>query len=132
MMPVQVEVIALLPEGWGVCPTCEVLIAEAEVDKAPSERGLSEYPLEWQEELRRFSEILFDLSLRYGDTVMIRIYDPRSFQGLLRAIRYGIRIYPTFIVAGSQKIAGLDMQPLELALQAAGAVVQAEAGTAPP
>jgi len=113
-----------LPEGWGICLSCEVLIAQAEMDQAPHERGLDEYPPEWQAEFRRFSEVMLDLSLRFGDTVMFRIFDPRSLQGLLKAIRYGIHRYPAFIVNGSKKIIGLDPQPLEQVLLAAGAVAQ--------
>jgi hypothetical protein len=130
MAPVQVEVIMPLPEGWGVCLSCEMLMAQAELDKGPCERGLDEYPPEWLAEFHRFSEGLFDLSLRYGDTVTFRIFDPRSLQGLFKAIRHGIHRYPTFIVRGKQKISGLDTQPLEQALQAAGAILQTEPNVA--
>ena len=58
MAPVQVEVITPLPEGWGVCLSCEMLMAQAELDKGPSERGLDEYPPEWQAEFHRFSEVV--------------------------------------------------------------------------
>jgi len=115
-----------LPEGWGICLSCEMLLAQASLDKAPHERGLDEYPPEWQAEFRRFSELVLDLSLRYADSVVIRIWDPRSLQGLLKAIRYGIHRYPAFVVDRSKKIVGLDPQPLDRALQDAGAVVQIE------
>lgn len=126
MAPVQVEVIMPLPEGWGICLSCEMLMAQAELDQGPCERGLDEYPPEWQAEFRRFSGLMFDLSSRYGDTVMFRIFDPRSLQGLFKAIRHGIRRYPTFIVPGSRKISGLDIEPLKKALEATGAIVQNE------
>jgi len=124
MAPVQVEVIMPLPEGWGVCLFCEMLAAQAGMDKGPHERGLDEYPSEWLAEFRHFSEVMFDLSLRYGDTVIFRIFDPRSLQGLFKAIRYGIHRYPAFIIKGSRKFIGMDTPPLEQALQASGAVVQ--------
>jgi len=109
-----------------MCLSCEVLMAQANLEKAPHERDLDEYPPEWQAEFSRFSEAVLDLSLRYGETVMIRIFDPRSLQGLLKVIRYGIHRYPTFIVEGSRKIVGLDTQSLEQVLQAAGAIVQTQ------
>jgi len=123
MIPVQVEVITPLPEGWGICLTCEALIAQAKMDKAPHERDLDEYPPEWQADYQRFSDVILDLSLRYGDSVMIRIWDPRSLQGLFKAIRYGVHRYPTFIVDRHKKVVGLDTSKLNESLQAAGAVV---------
>ena len=58
---------------------------------------------------------MLDLSARYGDRVLIRIWDPRSMQGLWKSIRYGVRRYPTFIVAG-RKIGGWDRTQLEQTL----------------
>ena len=121
MLPVNVEVITPLPEGWGICVTCEMLIADADIDKPPHERGLDEYPAEWQEEFQRFSDLVLDLSARYDDTVLIRIFDPRSLQGLWKSIRYGVRRYPTFIINGKKKVAGWDVNQIDTALQAAGA-----------
>ncbi|MCJ7433082.1 MAG: hypothetical protein MUO77_06300 [Anaerolineales bacterium] len=124
MTPVQVEVITPLPEGWGICLSCEALIAQAEMDKAPHERGLDEYPPEWQADFQHFSDAILELSLRYEDSVMIRIWDPRSLQGLFKAIRYSVHHYPTFVVDGRRKVVGLDMLQLEQTLQEAGAVAQ--------
>jgi hypothetical protein len=58
---------------------------------------------------------------RYGEGVTIRIFDPRSWQGLLKALRHGVHRYPTFLVEGRTKIAGLDESALERALVTAGA-----------
>ena len=105
---VDIEVISLLPEGWGICQSCEMLMARANLGQSPYERGLDEYPIELQEEFRQLSEFILDLSVRYGDTVMIRIFDPRSLQGLWKSIRYGVRRYPTFVIEKHKKITGLD------------------------
>jgi hypothetical protein len=123
-LPVQIEIITPLPEGWGLCMTCEMLIAHANLDKGPYERGLEEYPPEWQEEFHRFSDLIMDLSARYGNSILIRIFDPRSLQGLWKSIRHGVRRYPTFIVAGGQKISGWDVPILEQTLKKSGAVEQ--------
>lgn len=112
MQPVPIEVIAPLPEGWGICLSCEMLMARANLDKAPSERGLEEYPAEWQQDFHRLSDLILDLAARHGDSVLIRIWDPRSLQGLFKSIRYGVRRYPTFVVAG-HKISGWDTAGLE-------------------
>jgi hypothetical protein len=115
MQPVPIEVIAPLPEGWGICLSCEMLMARANLDKAPAERGLDEYPPEWQEDFHRLSDLILDLAKHYGDSILIRIWDPRSLQGMIRSIRYGVRRYPTFVVAG-HKMSGWDMASLEQTL----------------
>lgn len=100
-----------------MCNPCEMMMAQAEVSQAPYERGLEEYPPEWQADLKRLSAIVYDLADRYKDQVRIRIWDPRSFQGLIRSIRHGVRRYPTFIVNGRQKFSGWDTEKMEKNLQ---------------
>lgn len=116
MPPVTVDVIAPIPEGWGLCQACELMMARADLDQAPPERGLDELPPEWQADFRRLSALIFDLAHRYGDRILIRVYDPRSLQGLVKAVRHGARRYPTFVVAGRTKITGWDVAALEQAL----------------
>ena len=115
MQPVPIEVIAPLPEGWGICLSCEMLLARANLDTPPSERGLEEYPPEWQADFHRLSDWILDLAARYGNSVLIRIWDPRSLQGLWKSIRCGVRRYPTFVVAG-RKISGWNTVQLEQTL----------------
>ena len=121
MNPVQVDVIFPMPEGWGICLSCEMLMARARLDQAPYERGLDEYPPEWQEEFQRLSSIIMSLAEQYQNGILIRIWDPRSLQGLWKAIRYGARRYPTFIVEGRAKVTGWDTNQLEQQIRAAGA-----------
>jgi hypothetical protein len=92
-----------------------MLMARASLDKAPRERTLDEFPSEWQEDFRRLSALILDLATRYGDRLLIRLWDPRSLQGLFKSIRYGVRRYPTFVVAG-RKVAGWDVAQVEQAL----------------
>lgn len=121
MPPVSVDVIAILPEGWGLCNSCELLMARANLDQAPPDRGLDEYPPDWQADFQRLTDLIYNLSDRYGDRVLIRIFDPRSWQGLIKALRHGVRRYPTFVVDGRTKIVGCDEGALEGALATAGA-----------
>lgn len=100
-----------------MCTSCELMISQANLGQAPQERGLDEYPAEFQEEFRKFSSILITLSEHYADKVQIRIWDPRSLQGMVKSIRYGVRRYPTFIVNGRNKFAGWDTSPLEQYIQ---------------
>lgn len=100
-----------------MCTSCEMLMAQANLGKPPHERGLDEYPPEWQEEFQRLSSTIFRLAERYQNQVQIRVWDPRSFQGLLKSIRFGIRHYPTFIVNGQNKYTGWDTGLLEQHIQ---------------
>jgi len=117
-------VISPLPEGWSLCVSCEMLIARANLDKPPYDRGLDEYPPEWQEDFRRLSALIFDLAARYGDSISIQLFDPRSVKGLIKSIQYWVHHYPSIIVAGSEKVVGWDIAHLKEALQAAGAIEQ--------
>ena len=92
-------------------------MARANLDQAPHERGLDEYPPEWQEEFRRLSDVVMSLANRYQDSILIHIWDPRSLQGLWKSIRYGVHRYPTFVIEKQSKITGLDKDLLDRALQ---------------
>jgi hypothetical protein len=115
-MPIPVDVIALIPEGWGLCQSCEALMARAELDKAPAQRGLDDLPAEWQAEFGRLSALVFDLAHRYRDQLRIRIYDPRSLPGLAKALRFRVRRYPTFVIDGRRKVVGCEQEALEQAV----------------
>ena len=97
-------------------------MARANLDQAPYERGLDEYPPEWQEEFQRLSDVVINLSNRYQDSILIQIWDPRSLQGLMKSIRYWVRRYPTFIVEGQNKVTGWDVEQLEQYIVTAGGV----------
>jgi len=117
MNPVQIDVFFPVPEGWGFCSTCEMMLAQADLGQAPHERGLDEYPPEWQEDFRRLSSLVFSLADSFKDHVRIQIWDPRSLQGMLKSIRHGVRRYPTFIVDGHIKFTGWDKEKLEQQIQ---------------
>jgi hypothetical protein len=128
MHPIEIEVFSPLPEGWGICLSCEMLMARANMNKPPYERGLDEYPPTWQEELQRLSDLILDLAGRYGDRIIIRIWDPRSLQGMFKSIRYGVRRYPTFIINRQEKITGLDATAIEQALLMRGIIQTGDTG----
>jgi hypothetical protein len=119
MNPVQVDVIMPLPEGWGLCSSCELMMASADLDRAPSERALESFPPEWQPDLEHLQALLAELTARYAGRVLFRLYDPRSLPGLFKAIWHGARRYPTFIVDGGVKVNGWDEAGLQSALACA-------------
>lgn len=117
MKPVRLEVIAHTLQGFGMCTACELVLSEAEMGKHPSRRALDEYPQEWQDDYRRLTDWVYDLAERYGDGILIKVIDPQSPEGLLKSLRYRVRRYPTWIVAGQVQVVGWDRPALEAALQ---------------
>ncbi|MCX6026601.1 MAG: hypothetical protein NTY23_10155 [Chloroflexi bacterium] len=120
MPVVRVDVISPWPEAWGLCPACEMVMAQADMNLAPRERSLEDLPAAWHEEAERLAALLRDLAQRYGERIAIRLWDPRSLQGMWKSIRHGVRRYPTFIVDGGRRIAGWNVAALEQALRGAG------------
>jgi hypothetical protein len=96
------------------------MMVRANLGKAPYERGLEEYPTEWQEDFQRLSDLVLELAARHGENILIRIWDPRSLQGMFKSIRYGVRRYPTFVINGQEKVTGLDAALLEQVLRSQG------------
>jgi hypothetical protein len=125
-MPIQVDVFSPLPESWGLCQSCEALMARAQIEEQPALGELDEYPREWQDDFRRLSDLVMELAQRYGESVSIRLYDPRSLPGLLKAIRHRVHRYPTFIISQRDKVTGLDLPALEKCLYRVGARVMSE------
>jgi hypothetical protein len=119
MAKTQLEIIYPLPESWGICLSCEMFMAQANLDQGPYMRGLEEYPPEWREEFQRLSDLILSLAERYPEDLAIRIWDPRSLQGMWKSLRHGVRRYPTFLVNGKNKISGWDEKRLEAELQTA-------------
>lgn len=111
--PVQIDVFFLVPEGWGVCTTCEMMMSQADMGKAPYERGLDNYPPDWKADFERLSQIIFSLADKYQDRVQITVWDPRSVRGMWKSIRHGVRRYPTFILDEHTKMSGFDQEKLE-------------------
>jgi hypothetical protein len=117
MKPMRLEVIAPTFEGLGICTACELVMAEAKVGQHPAERALDEYPQEWQDDIYRLTDWVYDLAERYGEDILIKVIDPQSPEGLVKSLRYRVRRYPTWIVDGKAQVVGWDRQALEAALQ---------------
>jgi hypothetical protein len=117
MKPICLEVIAPTFRGLGICTVCELVAAEAAVGEHPAERALDEYPQEWQEEVHRLADWVYDLAERYGEGILIKVIDPQSPRGLLKSLRYRVRRYPSWIVDGKLRVVGWDRQALDAALQ---------------
>ncbi len=117
MKPLRLEVIAPTFQGLGMCTACELVVAEAGVGEHPAERALDEYPQEWQDDVHRLADWVYDLAERYSEGILIKVIDPQSFEGLVKSLRYRVRRYPTWILDSRTRVVGWDRQALEAALQ---------------
>lgn len=117
MNPVRLEVIAPTFQGLGICSACELVLAEANVGEHPPQRALDEYPQDWQDDVHRLTNWVYDLADSYGDGILIKVIDPQSPKGLLKSLRYRVRRYPTWIVNSRIRVVGWDRQALDAALQ---------------
>ena len=119
MRPIRLEVIAPTFQGLGICSSCELVFSQAGMGEHPAERGLDEYPQEWQDEFHRLTDWVYDLAGQYGDQISIKVIDPQSIEGLAKSLRYRVRRYPSWIVNGKTRVAGWDREALEAALERA-------------
>ncbi len=97
--------------------SCELMMSQVNLSKGAQDGVLDEYPPEWQADFNKLAATIIDLSNRYPDQLQIRIWDPRSLQGMIKSVRHWIRHYPTFIVNGQKKYAGWDTAQLEKHIQ---------------
>jgi hypothetical protein len=108
----DVEVVTHVLGSMEHCQHCQVFIDGAGVGGKVHQSDLESYPREWREEWQRLSDWIMRLSEQHAGQLRIKITDAQSLGGVWRAIRQGIRKYPTFIVDG-EKYHGWDELVLE-------------------
>jgi hypothetical protein len=116
MTPVSIDVISPIPERPGLCGPCELILTQADLDIQPETQRMEDMPHDWLEDYGRLMNFIAVIVQDYGKGVLIRVFDPRSFQGMWKSLRHGVSRYPTFIVAGHHKISGLDEERVSQAL----------------
>jgi hypothetical protein len=118
---INVEVIAPLISGAKHCSHCQNFIDDAGISQRIQDEELNSYPEEMWRDYSRLSQMVRDLSARYGDQLRIILIDPHSPMGLWKSVRHWVRTYPTFIVNGQKKYAGWDLSALDSLLRVGGA-----------
>ncbi len=118
MPHVSVQVIAPVLTNFFHCMHCEQLFEQAGIGRQIHQEVLDQYPEGTKQEVDRLANWLFDLALRYGDQIHIRVVDPQSLEGFFKSVRYWVRRYPTFIVDSREKVVGWDQTALDAVLQA--------------
>ena len=100
--PLQLEIVAHVLGSMNHCSHCQVFIDGAGVGGQIKQTDLAAYPEEFMAEWQRLSDWILALAERYAGQLVIKITDAQSPQGLWKALRYGIRKYPTFLIAGEK------------------------------
>lgn len=109
--PLQVEVVAHVLGSMDHCSHCQVFIDGMGVGEQIHRADLESYPLDWMEEWQHLSDIIFNLTERFAGKLVIKLTDAQTPQAMWKAIRHGIRKYPTFIIQG-EKYHGLDEEKI--------------------
>jgi hypothetical protein len=119
----EVEVVAHVLGSMDHCSQCQVFIDGVGVGDQIHQADLDSYPPDWMEEWQSLSDLILNITEQYAGQLVVKVTDAQSPQAIWKAIRRGIRKYPTFIV-GNDKYHGLDQTKIanlierHLALQA--------------
>jgi len=117
MGPVILEIVTRVLTTFDHCRHCEFFFDEAGLGEVHHQREINEYPPDLKEEYLRLSNWIRELSRRYQDRLLVKVVDVQSVLGIYKSIRYRIRNYPTFIVAGKELYTGWDKEALEALLE---------------
>ncbi|RME41499.1 MAG: hypothetical protein D6796_15770 [Caldilineae bacterium] len=116
--PLQIEIVAHVLGSMNHCSHCQVFIDGLGVGGAIKQTDLNSYPPDFMLEWQRLSDWVLELAERYEGQLTIKITDAQSPQGLWKAIRHGVRQYPTFLIRG-KKYHGWDTAVVEEMIQTA-------------
>lgn len=114
--PLEVEIVAHVLGSMDHCSHCQVFIDGAGVGGRVKQSDLDSFPKEWMAEWQQLSDLILALAERHAGQLVIKITDAQSPTGMWKAIRHGVRRYPTFIVGG-EKYHGWDENQIETLVQ---------------
>ncbi|MBI4505379.1 MAG: hypothetical protein HY691_07575 [Chloroflexi bacterium] len=118
MPPLCVEIIAYAPTRFYHCLHCEVVWQQVgHGQKIHAEQDRTGLPDDLRREYETLSDWVHGLFDRYGDRLDVRVIDVASVEGVLRALRYGVRRFPAIVVAGRERVAGGDLAAAEAAIE---------------
>lgn len=103
----EVEVVAHVLGSMNHCSQCQVFIDGVGVGDQVHQADLDSYPRDWMDEWQRLSDLIFNVTEQYAGRLVVKVTDAQSPQAIWKAIRRGVRKYPTFII-GKEKYQGLD------------------------
>ncbi len=120
MKPLRVEIIAYAPTQYFNCQHCELVWDQAQaggVKKFHADAVETSIPPEMMQEYQALSDWILNTVERYGGRVQFRVVDAASVEGVWKTLRYGVRKYPAFVIAGKDKLTGNDFAQVEARIE---------------
>jgi hypothetical protein len=114
---VQVEVLAYAPTEFYHCGHCEIVWQGVGLgQRIREDQRNTALPPDLQAEYEAIAEWLAQASQQYGRRLHVTVVDAASVEGVIKALRYRTRRFPTFIVDGNEQIVGFQRERLDAAL----------------
>ena len=114
MKPVSVQIIAYAPTIFYHCQHCELTFQEIGIGERLRRREAAEaLPEDLAREFQAVSDWVHRLLERHGARLRIDVLDAASIRGFLASLRHRVRRYPTVIVDGRDRQAGLSFEALD-------------------
>ncbi len=117
MKPLLVEIIAYAPTQYFYCQHCEMAWKAAEVDGVKTfhdDMLKSSLPSNMMQDYIALSGWVLNAVERYGGRVVFKVIDAVSMEGLFKTLRFGIRKYPTLVIAGKEKVTAAPWGEVEM------------------
>ena len=116
MKPLSVEIIAYAPTQYFHCQHCEFVWNAAEtegVQKFHADALESSMPAEMMQEYATLSDWVRAAVERFGGSVVFKVIDAMSIEGVLKSVRCGVRKFPAIVIDGKGTPIGTDFQKAE-------------------
>lgn len=103
----EVEVVAHVLGSMDHCSHCQVFLDGVGIGGQIHQADLDSYPKDWMEEWQKLSDIVFNVTERFAGRLVVKITDAQSPQAMWKALKRGVRKYPTFLIE-DEKYYGFD------------------------
>ncbi len=107
----EVEVVAYVLGSMDHCTHCQVFLDGAGLGDQIHQADMDSYPPELMDEWQQLSDIIFNVTERFAGRLTVKITDAQSPQAIWKALRKGVRKYPTFLVE-DEKYHGLNQDQI--------------------
>lgn len=117
---VQVQILAYAPTEFYHCQHCELVWDQIGFGQRwhAEQRRSGLLPPDLEAEYTAISDWVREAFGSYGDRLVVKVVDAASLEGVFKALRYGVRRFPAFIIDRQERIVGFDRERLDKALAA--------------
>ena len=110
--PLLVEIIAYAPTAYYHCTHCEVAWREMGASNRIHEEQMeSSLPQDLIHDYEKVSEWVQEMFRLHCDSIVLKVIDAASIEGVYKSLRYRARRYPAIIINGTSRFLGSQMLP---------------------